>query len=186
MLPIVVPPKSKDEFWDSKKREFIYVGEDFPGFELHLEHSLVAISKWESKWKKSFINTEQYTPEEFIDYVKCMTLDENVPDIVYKSLTKSNLTDIHKYIDNPMTATTITRLDKKPGRDIITSELVYSWMVGLRIQKEYETWHFNRLMTLIEVCGEQNSPKKKMSPNEILARNKALNAARRAKHHSKG
>ena len=186
MLTIEVPPKSKDEYWDSEKREFIYVGEDFPGYTLHLEHSLVAISKWESKWKKSFINTENYTKDEFIDYVRCMTLDEDVPDIVYRSITNANLKTISEYMNDPMTATTITRLGKKQGRDIITSELVYSWMVALRIQKDYETWHFNRLMMLIEVCGDQNSPKKKMSNNDILARNKALNDARRAKYHTKG
>ena len=86
-----------------------------------------------------------------------------------------------------MTATTINMHGlSKGGKEIVTSELVYYWMVALNIPFECQKWHLNRLITLIQVCNVKNTPPKKMSKRDIMSRNAALNAARRKKYNSKG
>ena len=154
---------------------------------MKLEHSLLSISKWESKWKKPFISKEQKTQEEALDYIRCMTITPNVDPHLYRYIPADIFKQIEAYIDDPMTATWINSNEKKrPNNQIITSELIYYWMVSYRIPMECEKWHLNRLLMLIQVCDEKNKPEKKMSRREILSRNSALNAARRAKLHSKG
>ena len=116
-----------------------------------------------------------------------MTINQNVPDSVYGYLTAEDIKTISEYINNPMTATTVNNIsEKRRSRQIVTSEVIYSWMVGLQIPFECEKWHLNRLTTLIEVCNANNTPPKKMSKDEVIARNKALNEARRAKYNTKG
>jgi hypothetical protein len=182
MLQIVVPAT---ELFDENTQMFIQT----PETTLKLEHSLLSISKWESKWCKPFLLTDkkdQHTVKEMIDYVRCMTLNNNVPKEVYNALTRENMRDIQRYIDSPMTATTVKKLDNKPGgREIITSEIIYYWMISCNIPFECEKWHINRLIMLIKVCNAKNNPKK-MSRNEILRNNRALNDARRRMHHTKG
>ena len=154
---------------------------------LNLEHSLVSISKWESKWKKPFISRDPKTEEESLDYIRCMTINPNVNPVVYYNIPPSVFESIRQYIDDPMTATWISSSEHRPpSRQIITSEVIYYWMVSYRIPMECQKWHLNRLLMLIQVCDEKNKPPKKMSKNQILSRNAALNAARRAKLHSKG
>lgn len=180
MLEIVVP---STEIYDEVHDEFIEIKEQT----LRLEHSLVSLSKWESKWHKSFISKEGKTAEETVDYIRCMTLTQNVDPKTYLCLTQENIEAVNAYIDNPMTATTINRNDgRKPNRERITSELIYYWMISLGIPVEFQKWHLNRLLTLIEVCSIKNSPPKKMSKDEIMSRNRALNAARRKKFNTKG
>ena len=186
MLKLVIPPRSKEEYFNSETNEFYLDGEDFGGMTIQLEHSLISISKWESKWHVPYLSRNEKTNEQIIDYIKDMTITKNVPDIAYRCLTKENLEDVIKYINDPMTATTIKSNNKSGGREIVTSELVYYWMILFQIPMECERWHFNRLMVLIEVCGSKNGPQKKMSQREIMQQNVAINAARRAKHHSKG
>lgn len=154
---------------------------------LKLEHSLVSISKWESKWHKSFLHTPNKTDEEVLDYIKCMTLSQNLDQDIYKHLTYENIRDINKYINDPMTATIIPE-DKsvKRNREIVTSELIYYWMIAYNIPVEFEKWHIERLMTLIRVCSIKNEPPKKKSKSEIMRRNAALNEARRKQLNSKG
>lgn len=159
------------------------------GQKLQLEHSLVSISKWEAKWKKPFLSKTPMTSDEFIDYIRCMTLTQNVDPNVYYCLSAENARQISEYINDSMTATTFFEdLSKpKPGRQrTITSELVYYWMVALNIPMECQKWHFNRLMTLIRICNIENAPKKKMSKSELWARNKALNDARRKALNTRG
>ena len=181
MLRIEIP--INPEGWDEKKQEFVKPKTQI----LQLEHSLVSLSKWESKWCKPFFSNEEKSYEEVLDYIKCMTITQNVDPEVYNHLTESNITDINNYINAPMTATTFTN-NKGHGnnREIITSELVYYWMIALNIPVEFQKWHINRLLTLIRVCEIKNSPQKKMSKNEIMSRNAALNEARRKKLNSRG
>lgn len=181
MLRIEIP--INPEGWDEKRQEFVKPKTQI----LQLEHSLVSLSKWESKWCKPFFSNEEKSYEEVLDYIKCMTITQNVDPEVYNHLTESNITDINNYINAPMTATTFTN-DKGYGnnREIITSELVYYWMIALNIPVEFQKWHINRLLTLIRVCEIKNSPQKKMSKNEIMSRNAALNEARRKKLNSRG
>jgi len=169
--------------WDEEKEEFI-----LPTMKvLQLEHSLVSLSKWESKWCKPFLSKHDKTSEEILDYIKCMTVTQNVCDDVYNHLTQENIRDIDRYINAPMTATTFAD-DKhsKTSREVITSELIYYWMIALQIPVEFEKWHLNRLLTLVRICNIKNQPPKKMSKRDVMNRNAALNAARRQQLNSKG
>lgn len=181
MLQIVIPICS--EGWDEENERFV----EPQTITLDLEHSLVSLSKWESKWCKSFISNPNKTNEELMDYVRCMTLTENVDPEVYDHLTNDNVKQINEYISAPMTATYFTD-DKrgKQNREIITSELIYYWMIAAGIPFECKDWHLNRLLTLIRVCGIKNQPPKKMSKRSIMSRNAALNAARRQQYNSTG
>lgn len=173
MLEITIP---ETEQWDELKQEFVYTKAQT----LQLEHSLVSLSKWESKWCKPFLSKEDKTFEETIDYIRCMTLNRHVPDEVYGFLTRSNIKQINEYISAPMTATWFNKdVTGRGGREQITSELIYYWMIALNIPFECQKWHLNRLLTLIRVCNLKNQPSKKMSRREIMSRNAALNAARR-------
>jgi len=180
MLSITIP---EQEFWDDRKQEFVSVKEQT----IRLEHSLVSLSKWESKWHKPFLSKQGMTTEETIDYIKCMTLTQNVPNNVYYALTQENVEEVTKYIQNPMTATTFgPSHSNKRNTEIITSEVIYYWMIALNIPFECQKWHLNRLLTLIQVCNIKNQPAKKMSKSALMARNKALNDARRKQFHTKG
>lgn len=162
------------------------------GATIKIEHSLVAISKWEAKWHVPFMDQKtQKTNEMMLDYIRCMTITQNVDPEVYNHIPEYVIQEINEYMNNPMTATWFNDKDQKRGhnREVITSELVYYWMITQNIPPEYDKWHFNRLMTLIRVCSEKNSESsegKKMSKRNIYSQNKALNAARRKASGSKG
>ena len=179
MLKITIPEM---EFYDEDNNEFIMFNEQV----LQLEHSLVSISKWESKWHIPFLDGKDKTLEQIIDYVRCMTITQNVKPEVYNRLTEDNLKAINDYIENPMTATTFSDINQRPSREIITSEIIYYWMVSFNIPFECQKWHLNKLLTLIKVCNIKNSPPKKMSRQEILSRNRALNEARKKNLNTKG
>jgi len=179
MLKIVVP---KSEQFNSNDNTFVYIDETV----LSLEHSLVSISKWESKWHKPFISKEKKSTEETIDYIKCMTLTQNVNPNVYYAIPNDLIEKIGDYIDNPMTATKFYDQNGKQSNEIITSEVIYYWMVTLGIPFECQKWHLNRLLTLIRVCNEKNKPPKKLSKSELYARNIRLNAQRRKLLNSHG
>ena len=180
MLRITIPAV---EQWDEAKQEFISTKEQT----LSLEHSLVSLSKWESKWCKAFLTKQEKTFEETLDYIKFMTLTQNVDPEVYKYLTNGNINEVNRYIEAPMTATYFSE-DKngKKSREQITAELIYYWMISLNIPFECQKWHLNRLLTLIKVCDIKNTPPKKRSKKEIMSRNAALNAARRKQLNTKG
>ena len=180
MLQITIPAR---EMWDERNNEFVYTNEQT----LQLEHSLISLSKWESKWNKPFLSKESKTYEETLDYVKCMTLTQKVSPEIYVNLTDENMRDIQRYIEAPMTATTFSEeKNTKGNRETVTSELIYYWMIALGIPLECEKWHLNRLLTLVRVCNIKNSPPKKMGKNAIMSRNASLNAARRKRLNSKG
>ena len=171
------------EYWDEQKQEFIYK----KPVVLQLEHSLVSLSKWESKWNKAFLSKGEKTNEETLDYIKCMTITQNVNPDVYARLTTKNFEEINAYIDAPMTATTFGEdKSKKSNKEIITAELIYYWMIALNIPFECQKWHLNRLLALIRVCDIKNSPPKKMSKKEIMSRNAALNEARKKQLNTRG
>ena len=172
-LKITIP---EIELYDDEKNEFYSVKEQ----KLSLEHSLVSISKWESKWCKPFLSSDK-TNEEFIDYIRCMTLTQNVDPMVYRAIPFSVMKSIYDYIEAPMTATTVSNSQKHGiNNQIVTSELVYCWMTLLNIPFECQKWHFNRLIMLITVCSEENKPKKKMSKSQINSMYSSTNAKRRA------
>ena len=179
MLEITIPGW---EYYDEENNEFVYYNAET----IQLEHSLVSISKWESKWCKPFLNGKNKTLEEIIDYIRCMCVTDNVDETVFDRLTEDNLISINKYIENPMSATTFSNERRSPGSEIITSELIYYWMIAFNIPFECQHWHLNRLLTLVKVCNIKNNPPKKMSKQEILNRNKALNEARKRELRTRG
>lgn len=166
-----------DEKFDELNAKFVYT----KGQTIQLEHSLISLSKWESKWHKPFIGNENMSTEEIIDYIRCMTITPNVDESVYKFVDNKIIQKVNDYISDPMTATWINRKkQKKGGRpEIITAEVIYYWMIALNIPFECQKWHLNRLIMLIEVCNEKNNPKKK-SRRETLSEYANINQQRRA------
>ena len=180
MLKITVPG---GEYYDSKENRFYATKEQV----LSLEHSLVSISKWESKWHKPFLTNENKTVEQTRDYVRCMTLTQNVDPKVYNLLTSNNIKEINEYIEDPMTASWVSEpRGSGRNREVITSELIYYWMIALGVPIECQKWHLNRLLMLIKICNAKNKPPEKMSKSALMKRNSQLNAMRRKAMHSKG
>lgn len=185
MLQVTIPAAVSESF-DEDTGEFIYTTISKEQT-LTLEHSLVSLSKWESKHCKPFLSKKEFTDEETIEYIKCMTLTQNVNPDVYENIPRNIAKQIKDYINSPMTATVITEeKSNKGGREIVTSELIYYWMFKFGINKECEKWHLNRLLTLIRIYLIKEQPPKKRSKSEIMRRNAALNAARRQQFNSKG
>ena len=171
------------EYYDESLNEFISIKET----ELTLEHSLVSISKWESKWHIPYLDEKEKTAEQYMDYVRCMTITQNVNSEIYKYIPDSEIMRIRDYINDPMTATTFKKEEGKgTTKKAMTSEVLYFYMLSYNIPAEFDKWHLNRLMTLIKVCNEENKPKKKMSRKQAISRYAELNAARRASLNSKG
>ena len=179
MLQIIIPDV---EMFDEQSQSFFTL----KGQTLQLEHSLVSLSKWESKWCKPFLSKETKTLEETKDYIRCMTITQNVDPEIYNRLSNSNIEDINDYIDAPMTATTFNNRNQSSSKEIITSELIYYWMISFNIPMECQKWHLNRLLTLIRVCNIKNTPPKKMGKRDIASQYASLNAARRKQHNSRG
>lgn len=179
MLQITIPAGT---LWDEGIEEFVSTKEQT----LQLEHSLVSLSKWESKWHKPFLSDKEKTFEETIDYIRCMTITQNVKPEVYLFLTKENVDQIYEYINDPMTATTFNDLDNTFNREVITAEIVYYWMISLNIPIEFQKWHLNKLITLIKVISLKNAPKKKISKQAYMEQMSRLNDARRKEWNTKG
>lgn len=172
----------KRSLFNEESNEFV----EFPGGErLMFEHSLYSISKWESKWEIPFLRKEEKTNEQTIDYVRCMVVSGEIPEPLELALTPEQLTAISNYINAKMTATVVALMDSRKNSEVVTSELVYYWMVALNIPMECEHWHFNRLMMLIQVANAKNNPKK-MGRQEALQKQRELNELRRAKYGTSG
>jgi hypothetical protein len=180
MLTIVV---GGEEVFDEESHEFYVRG----GVTLYLEHSLISLSKWESKFEKPFLSTSEMTDEESLEYIKCMTITRNVDDDLYDDLSKDNLEEIQQYISAKMTATWFSEQTPKSRRgEVVTSELIYYWMTVFNISFECEKWHLARLFALIQICTNKQETPKKMSRSELARRNRELNAQRKAKLGTRG
>ncbi len=174
------------ELYNEELNEFVYT----KGQSLKLEHSLLSISKWEAKWHTPFMTqeTNKTSNEQMLDYIRCMTITPNPDPNVYLAIAtnRNYIAQIKNYIDDPHTATTIKNNKKGHSREIITSELIYYWMIELGIPFECEKWNLNRLLMLIEVCSIKNTPSKKMSRADAMSQQKSLNALRRGRLNSLG
>lgn len=174
------------EGWDEKKQEFV---NEYPSQTLVLEHSLMSISKWESKWHKPFLSDNNKSADEIIDYIRCMTINRNIDNSVYSRLTQKDIDAVVAYIDDPMTATWFSddkNLKKRRPTEIITAEIIYYWMVAFNIPFECEKWHLNRLLTLVRVCNAKQEKPKKRNKREMLQSRAALNAARKKQLNTRG
>jgi hypothetical protein len=179
MLRITVP---LTEMFDESSNEFTQ-----DGVTLELEHSLVSLSKWESEFEKPFLSTQDKTTEEILRYVQLMTLTPEIPPEVFQKLSQENYDAINDYLQAKMSATWFSEQPGAPkSREVITSELIYYWMTVFQIPWEAQHWHLNRLFTLIRVCNIKQAKPKKMSRGEAAARQRELNAQRKAQMGTKG
>lgn len=175
--------KDPVEWWDAETNQFRVIKPQM----LKLEHSLLSVYKWESKWHKPFLSNTNITVDELIDYFRCMCINSDVDPLIFRSLTREQMEEIRAYIDDPMTATTINSRNRKRGRkQVITAEIIYYWMTLYDIPLEFEKRHLNHLLMLIEVCDVKSSPGQKMNKKDLAKENRALNEARKRKHGSRG
>lgn len=183
MIEIIVPQK---EIYDEVANEFILIKET----KLQLEHSLISIRKWEAKWHKPFLESDDKTLKEIIDYTKCMTMNKGVDPLVYDFMPAEAISKIVDYIKDPMTATWFsdnsTMGAAKTRNEVVTAEIIYWWMIALNIPSEYEKWHLNQLLTLIKVVSLKNQGPKKVDKHAEAARRRRINQERRARFNSKG
>lgn len=181
MLQIVVP---EFELFDEETSTFKSIKQQT----LQLEHSLVSLSKWESKWNKAFLSKKDKTREETLDYIRCMTLTKNVDPDLYRYLPANIIAQVNDYISAPMSATYLHRPNSETrSQETITSELIYYWMISLNIPFECQKWHLSRLLKLIEVCNVKNkAPSNRMSQREIMRDHARINAARRKRLNTRG
>ena len=170
------------EFFNNSTNEFIQI----QGGDVVLEHSLFSVYTWESKWNKPFISKTPKTVEESKDYVRCMVIEGEVDPLAYYLIPDEVMQMIETYINAPMTATTFSKSNEPPSREIITAEILYWQMIVLGIPLEFEKRHLNQLLTLIKVCSIKSQQPKKMSKKEILKRNRELNAERKRRLNTKG
>jgi hypothetical protein len=170
------------EWYDESKSLFMSEG----GIELQLEHSLVAVSKWEQKYEKPFLGKQAKDPNEVLDYVLCMVVGEIPRGDILEKVSERNLEEIQKYLNQKMTATWFRETGAPRTSEVITSELIYYWMTAFNIPWEAQHWHINRLFTLIRIANEKQAKPKKMGRQEAAARQRELNAQRRAQLGTKG
>lgn len=183
MIEILV---SEKELYLESIGEFVKI----PETKLQLEHSLLSVKKWESKWHKSFLQKNEKSMDEILDYIRCMIINKNVHPFAHYLISKEDVERIIKYINDPMTATTFSDPSKigaaKHSGEYITSETIYYWMISLNIPVEFQKWHLNQLLALIKMTSIKNAPPKKMSAKEAARRRASLNAARKAKLGTRG
>lgn len=173
----------EDEFYDSRINKFIQI----PACTFILEHSLISLAKWESKWHIPYFDNTQKTPIQDLDYIRCMVIGNIKNEHVFNNLSSENIIRIRDYIDNPMTATTFNKKSNgKTRKSVTTAETIYAHMFANSIPLECQKWHLNRLLTLLRVCDLQNSPREKMSKKQTAAWNAEQNAARRSRLNTRG
>jgi hypothetical protein len=153
---------------------------------LPLEHSLVSLSKWESKWELPFLGSDDKTDEQVLDYVRMMFSGDVFPEQVIPLLKAADFDKINDYINAKMTATWFNERQQPPSREIVTAELIYYWMISLGVPFECQYWHLNRLLTLIKVCSIKSKPPEKVDRATAMRQRAELNAQRRAAMNSRG
>lgn len=183
MLTITIQP---NELFNEVTQEFINNDSELV---LDLEHSLLSLSKWESIYEKPFLASNRKTSAEVLDYIRMMIITPDVPENILLRLSQANVDEVQKYINSKQSATTFGEMPQTKARgETITSELIYYWMAGFQIPFECETWHLNRLFSLIRICNikQSNQKPRQMSRAAAAAERRTLNAQRRAELNSRG
>lgn len=176
------------EFYNEETETF----EDRGGGTIHLEHSLLAMSKWESEWKRAFLHYPPKTMDEVIHYIRCMSLDGDISDDLILGLTSEHIERVFEYMSDSRTASTINSHSgkEKESPELTTTELIYYWLVALDIPFSCETWNINRLLMLIRINNiknEQANPNAPKRPQDEVVRDyRAENERRRAMFGTKG
>jgi hypothetical protein len=173
--------------YNYEKDEFV----DVPAQIVVLEHCLLAVARWESKWKVSFFkDQETWTPSMIRSYIQCMDLDDSADPNFVICLNNEQEHEIMDYIKDEKTATTVTHFKKAPASgETLTSELLYYYMAQVPLPFDVcERWHLSRLLKTLEIASVKNDPEatKKMPANMWREKQRALNAARRKQFKSKG
>lgn len=188
MLTVEVPAR---ETYNEQTNEFSSI----PGVTLHLEHSLIALSKWEERWHIPFLGVkgrkDTKTEEQIADYIRCMTISpKDLPPEFYLNLSPSVIAKVNEYIEDSHTATifsTVGAANSNNRGETITAELLYYWMFRMSIPMECQKWHLNRLLALIQLCDIKDNPKKKRRHTKAdLAARRQLNEQRRAQYNTNG
>jgi hypothetical protein len=182
-MPLLLTVNGKNG-WDPVKEEFITI----KTVKVKLEHCLLSISKWEALYKKPFLTDAKKTKGELLDYIRCMVLEpEDVDPNFVLGLTPTQLQEIGTYMNTVFSATVITNRggNNSGGGEYLSSELIYYYMAQTQIPYTAETWHLSRLVKLLEIAAIKSQPEEKMSPAQIAAQNRALNASRRQAAKSK-
>lgn len=185
----------KREYFDNHTQEFITIDEiHVPEIHLKLEHSLMSIAQWESKWHEPFIGRDKLSGEALLDYIRCMTINPPKDPKVYEHLTQEDVLKIVEYMQDDYSAWVI-KPKKKTGKkkQTQTVEEIYYVMIQYGVPIDIcEKWHFGRLMALLDCCDSKGgstpgggSPKKR-SEKEIMEMYRALNEKNRKKYNSKG
>lgn len=172
------------DFFDESSETFKSRG----GFDVTLEHSLLALSKWEAEYEKPFLSNKEKTPEEALGYIRCMVVGENPPEDFLEKLSQDAIEQVHAYINKKMTATWFSDVTPQTRRqsETVTAELIYYWMTIFQIDMEWETRHLNQLFTLIRICNVKQDKPKKMSRAEAMARQRKINEDRKRQYGTKG
>lgn len=171
MLTIAIPGI---EMFDDETQRFVYT----EAKSFNLEHTLVSLSLWESKWEKPFLRKEKMSTEEAYSYIQMMAVGQDLTDEDVRRIPPEEFQRINDFIEAKNTATWFSAVPGRAATEVITSEIIYYWMFALGIPKECENWHFNKLITQIKVISEKNAPKKKMSRADQMAQQRALNEKR--------
>lgn len=185
MITIHIP---QSEIWDDGNNEFIYIEEQT----IDMEHSLVSITKWEAKHHKVFLEENKKTPEEMMDYVRCMCINplKNERDIL--GISKKDIEKITNYIEDPMIPFKLKSKDdgntygRKKNKDPMCGIMIYYYMVSCQIPFECQHWHINQLLALIQIYSMKENPGNPLKGSKLANRNTTLNAMRKARLGSKG
>lgn len=169
------------EFYDDDAEQFVYT----TGREVRLEHSLYSVSKWEAETEKPFLTKKAKTVSEEILYIQCMDVDEILSLVEAGWLYSQYQSQIAEYLKRSMTATTFRKDNSRSSSATITAEIIYYWLVLYNIPFETQYWPLNKLLTLVRVASIKSQKPKKMSRQEQLSQQNAINSARLAAMASK-
>lgn len=180
-----------DELFDEETNTFLHP----VGKKLHLEHSLLSISKWEAEWEIPFLNTDK-TSEQSLSYIKCCVLDDDFDELLLNTLSDKNILDFNAYLSKGMTAKKIIdlrsslsqkRKSRRPAsQKALTSEDIYYSMIQFHVWKECEEWPLQRLLSLLQLCSLKSNSTGEMSKSDQAKFYREENARRKAKYHTNG